>query len=150
MICSTTGTTYLSYPSYPSYPSYLSYLSYLSYPSVFRWRLDERLRLRASVGPPASREAADGADGHVLVAEDLTRQPDARKLAAFEGGQLGLRVGIRLAAQEFDPARRTARISPARMELVDSGVLFERKDKSLSVGHLERAHAFHSQFWHGQ
>ena len=90
------------------------------------------------VGPgirtAAALEAADRADGHVVVAENLARQPHAGESAAFEGGDFGLRLPLRLAGDELDAAGRAARVAAARMELIDAGILFEGEHQSLVSG----------------
>ena len=48
----------------------------------FGRRFDERLGLRARVGLAAAREATDRPHGHVVIAQNLAREPDAGRLFA--------------------------------------------------------------------
>jgi hypothetical protein len=64
-------------------------------------------------------------------------------LLALEGRQLGLRGPGRFAGDELDPARRTARLAAARVQLIDLGVLLERQDQALPQRDVERSNRFH-------
>src|SRR5687767_8400956 len=91
--------------------------------SVFwRW-FDEGLRLRAGVGLAAARQAADRPDGHVVIAQHLTRETNAGRLVLGECGRLGLGVRLRLAGDEFDPAGRAASAPATTMQLIDACIL---------------------------
>src|SRR3954454_11698029 len=64
---------------------------------------DDRLGLDGVGGaaagglPAAARQSADGADGHVVVAENLAGEADAGEAAGGEGALLGLGHLVRLA-----------------------------------------------------
>src|SRR4030095_13526370 len=54
----------------------------------------------------AARQPADGADAHVVVAQDLAAQPDAGQAAGRQDVPLGYRHSVGLAGQELHPAGR--------------------------------------------
>jgi hypothetical protein len=83
-----------------------------------------------------------------MVAENLAGQPHAGDAFRRERGLLSPGLAFRFSGNELDPAGRTPRAAAARMELIDAGVLFERKDESLAPGHVEHAHTFDGQRRH--
>jgi hypothetical protein len=82
-----------------------------------------------------------------VVAENLTRQPDADVSLRRERGLLGLCALRRLATDELHTARRATRTAAARMQLVDPGILLERQDESFVVRDYESPDAFNGQIW---
>jgi hypothetical protein len=111
-------------------------------------RLDGGGGLPACIFSSAAGQPADRADVHIVIAYDLAAQPDAGEAARLEHIAFGYSHALRLAFQEFDAARSTACMTAARMELVDSGVFFQREDESLTGRHFELAGAINGQFWH--
>ena len=97
---------------------------------------------------PTARQTADGANGHVVIADDLAGQPDAGQPARVQHVLFRGRHRGRLAVDELDSTRGTARIAAARVELVDLGVLFEGEDETLTRFDVHRRMTFYRQFWH--
>ena len=95
-------------------------------------RLDRRLGRLARIRPAASRQPADRAHGHVVVADDLTRQAHAGQASLFQPRLLGLRHPLRLAADELDSAGRAARVAAAGVQDIDMGILLDRKHEALA------------------
>src|SRR6185369_6310241 len=52
------------------------------------------------------------------------------------------------AVDEFDAARRTARVAAARMEDIHMRILLDGKHESLAVGDIDRWKTFNAQAWH--
>ena len=96
------------------------------------WRLNRRLRRFARVGTTAAGEPADGADRHVVVADDLTREPHAGQTAFLELALFRPGHGCRFTLGELDPACRAACIPTTGVENIDACILFNREDESLS------------------
>ena len=87
----------------------------------------------AGSGAAAALEAADGADGHVVIAEDLARQADAGHALGGEHLLLGDGHSLGFALDELDAAGRAAGVAAAGMEDVDPGVLLDRQHQPLAV-----------------
>jgi hypothetical protein len=81
----------------------------------------------ACIFSPASGQPADGANGHVVVTQNLTTKPDARQATCRQHIALGNCYPIGLAGDNLDPACRAACISTAGMQLIDSRVMLESK-----------------------
>src|SRR4029453_19659462 len=88
-----------------------------------RRRRDLRCGGGAGIRASAPGEARDGAHSHVVVADDLTRESNARQPAS--GQDLALGGGPRrgFSRDELDAARRAARIASTRVHHVDFRVL---------------------------
>src|SRR5688572_4578621 len=111
-------------------------------------RLNGRLRRLAGIRPAAALEPADGLDGHVLVACDLTRQPHTCQALFGQLHLFRLRHPRGLAADELDAARGAARVATARMQDIDPGVLFDGIDESLTRFDVHAAKTFYGQCRH--
>ena len=124
----------------------LALLPFTSHP--FWRRRDRRLRCRTRVRAAGTFETTDGADGHVVIAEDLAREPDAGQPAL--GEPLLFRRGVtgRLSLDELHAACRAAGISSARVQDIDLRVLLDCEHEALFCGHVERAVSVDRQFWH--
>jgi hypothetical protein len=105
-------------------------------------RFDAGGRLMSGILASAPRQAADGADGHVMIAKYLATQPNARQAARREHFALGKRHALGLAGDKLDAAGRAARISTARVKLIDSGILLQSKHQALAFGHFKLAYSF--------
>jgi hypothetical protein len=92
--------------------------------------------------PPTAGKPTDGADGHVVVAQNLAAQPDAGQLSS--GQYVAFRDGHArwFAGDELDAARGAAGMSAAGVKLIDSGVLCQGQDKPLPSGNVEFADIF--------
>ena len=97
-----------------------------------RRRLNRRLRRLTGVGAAAAFQPADGPDGHVVVADDLTRQTDACQTALLHPGLFRFRHPRRLARDELDAACRATCISSTGVQDVDACILLDGKDESLA------------------
>src|SRR5690242_43659 len=87
----------------------------------FWGRLDRRFRRLSRIRPAAACEAADRANGHVVIALDLARQANASQSFFLEPCLFGLCNTIRLAAHKLHAARGAARVTPARVQHINSG-----------------------------
>ena len=101
---------------------------------ILRRRLDDVRRPGTRVRPAAAFEAADRADGHVVVAEDLAGQPHAVQRSSSQRRDLGLRLPLRFAVDELDAAGRAPRVAATGMELVDPGVFLSARTRRLFRG----------------
>jgi hypothetical protein len=98
-------------------------------------------RAGTGIGATAPLKPADGADGHVLVAQDLARKADAGKtlvgqLCLFRRSHL-----LRFAGDKFDAAGRAAAVPATGMELVNPGLVDQRQHKALAVLHIKRSYS---------
>jgi len=91
----------------------------------------------AGILATAAREAADDADGHVVIAENLAAQPHARQPAGGQHLLLGQGHLIGLAGHELDAASCATSIAAAGMQLVHSRLVFEGQHEPLALRHLE-------------
>ena len=105
-------------------------------------------RCAPRIGPAGSFEPADRAHRHIVVAHDLTGQAHSGQLSLFESLLLSRRHRRRLSVDEFNAARRAARISAARMQDVDVCVLLDRQHEALAIGNVKRSITFNRQFGH--
>jgi len=89
-------------------------------------RLDFGRGRTAGVFTATPFEATDGAYRHVVIAQYLAAQSHARQ--ATRRQQVLLRDGylVWLARHELDAARRTASVSPARVQLIDASFARQR------------------------
>ena len=113
-----------------------------------RGRLDLGSRRVTGVFAAAAGQAADDANRHVLLANDLTaqanaRQPPGRQHVAFRRRHAG-----RFAGDEFDPACGAARLPAAGVQLIDVSILLESQNQPLILRHFVLAHSLDSQFRH--
>jgi len=83
-----------------------------------------------------------------VVAQDLTRQPHAKKFLRVQSRALGNRACLRLAMHEFDTARRATRAAAARVQLIDARVLFKREHQPLARRDFKCSDVDNSQRWH--
>ena len=92
----------------------------------------------ARIFATAASQAADHTDRHIVIARDLTAQPYARHAAGRQHVPLSDSDLIRFAIDEFDATGCAARLPTARMQLIDTRVLFQRQDQPLpfSIGPL--------------
>jgi hypothetical protein len=74
---------------------------------------------------PAARQTANDADRHVLIANDLTAQPNSRQASRRQHVTLGDGHLGRLAFEKLNAARRAARIAATGVQLVDSRILLK-------------------------
>jgi len=111
-------------------------------------RGDLRRRGTARIGTARSFETADRAHRHVVIAEDLAGQAHAGQTFRRETLDLGRCMCRRLAVDELDAAGRATRVSAARMENVNLGILLDGEHEPLSVRDLERSVSFDRQLWH--
>jgi hypothetical protein len=97
----------------------------------------------AGVFASAAGEAADGPHFHVVIAEDLATEAHAGEAARGEHVAFGDGHAGGLAADELDAASRAARMTAARVELIDSGVLLERPDQPFACGNIKLTDTFY-------
>jgi len=111
-------------------------------------RGDERLGRRAGVRTAAAGEATDRADLHVVIADDLTREPDTD--GTFGGQNLALGNGHSrgLSVDEFDSARRAPRIAAARVQDVDFCILLDRQHQAFAILDIKCSEIFNRQLGH--
>jgi hypothetical protein len=118
------------------------------YGNPFRWWGDFISRRRPGIRPAASFEAADRANGHVVVAEDLAGQSHAGNTAGSEHVAFGDGHLIRFAFDKYDPARGTSRIAAASMQDVNARILLDSAHQTFSVCDFDRSKSFNSQLRH--
>jgi hypothetical protein len=112
-----------------------------------------RLRLNRVFGPfagvfsPATREATDRFDTHVVVTTNLAAQANASDLASSENNLLGFRHQFRLPSDKLHPAGRAPGISATGMKLIDTCLIGQGQDKTLVLRYIE-GYAIHGQFRH--
>jgi hypothetical protein len=104
--------------------------------------LDRLGGARPDVFSPATRQPADDADRHVVIADDLTAEPHARQTASGQDVLLGGRHPRRLTRHEFDAAGRAAGVAAAGMQLIDLALVLQRQHKTFPQRHFKIAHAF--------
>jgi hypothetical protein len=102
----------------------------------------------SSVLAAASSQAADGADGHVVIADDLAAQSDARQSSSCHYIALGDGHLVRLTFDKLDTARRAAGVSAAGMQLIDPRILLQGQNQSLPLRHLKLSGTFDSELRH--
>src|SRR5262245_53017712 len=95
------------------------------------------------------RQAADDADRHVVIAEDLAAEPDAARALGGQRRLFGDRHARGLAGHEFDAARRAPSVAAAGMQLIDVRFVLERENESFVLRYGKRPGSFDSQDWHG-
>src|SRR6185436_15926524 len=88
-------------------------------------RLDLRSRLVPRVFSPTARETAYCTNRHVLIAIDLTAQPDARQPPRRQYVTLSDSHAVGLAVEEFDPARRASCLPTTGVQLIDCRILLK-------------------------
>jgi hypothetical protein len=110
--------------------------------------LNRRLGGLAWIRAAAACQPADRTHNHVVIADDLTRQPDAYETAFFEARLLGHRHPRRFTVDELDTAGRAARVPAARVQDVDMRILLDRKDEALAIFNVNRGKAFDGQSRH--
>ena len=103
----------------------------------YRRRFDLSGWFVSCIFSPASCQPADGANGHVVITDNLTTKPNTRQATCRQHIALSNCHPVRLAGDKFDPARRAACISTAGMHLIDSRVLFKSKHEALAIRDLE-------------
>jgi hypothetical protein len=107
-----------------------------SYP--LRGRLDVRLWRRAWIRTSGAFEAADGPDGHVVIARNLAREADAGEAFGGQALLLGQRHAGGLAVDELDAAGGAAGIAPAGVQDVYLSVLLDRQHQPLIFRNVYR------------
>jgi hypothetical protein len=107
-------------------------------------------RRPARIGTAAALEPADGADGHVVVADDLAREPGAGHAARRQHVLLGDRHPIRLPLDELDAAGRAPGVAAAGVQDVHAGVLLDGEHEPLAGVHVHRSVTFDRQPGHAQ
>jgi hypothetical protein len=90
-----------------------------------------------------------GANRHVVIAHDLTRQPDTGETFGAELVPFRHRVGSGLTLDELDPAGGAFGKSATRVQDVDLGVLLDRLHQPFAGRHLERSISLDRKFRHG-
>ena len=83
-----------------------------------------------------------------MIADALAGEPDAadalpRQHVAFGDGHL-----IGFAFDEFDAARSATRVAAARVQDVDSCILFDREHEALACFYLDTGKSFNGELWH--
>jgi four helix bundle protein len=114
----------------------------------FRRRLNRGLGGPARIGSSAAGEAADGANRHLVIADNLAGQAHARETFLCEPGLFSNRHSIRFAADELNAAGCAAGIAAAGMQDVHAGILFNRKHEALAIFNVNGSKAFHGQHRH--
>ena len=99
-------------------------------------------------GRPLPVEAADGAHGHVVVAQNLAGQAHAGEPAFLKLGRFCFRHLRRLPIDELHAARRAPGVAAARVQHVHLRVLFDRQHEPLSLRHVDRPESLNRQLWH--
>jgi hypothetical protein len=102
----------------------------------------------SGIGPAAAGEPTNGANGHVVVAQDLAAQPHAGQSASGQDRLFGDGHLRWLARHELHPAGRTPGVAAAGMELIDLRLIFQRQYKSFVLRNLEFPYSVNSQFRH--
>src|SRR5262249_36565132 len=85
----------------------------------------------------AARKPANGSDGHVVVAQDLTTEPHTGQATGRQDILLGLGHLVRLAPDELHPASRAPGVAAAPVKLIDLGLVLQRQDHAFALRHLE-------------
>jgi hypothetical protein len=83
-----------------------------------------------------------------VIADDLTGQAHAGQALGRKHRALGIPHGVGFARDEFHAARRAARATATRMQLVNAGILLQRQHKALAGFHFKRSHTFDGQLRH--
>jgi hypothetical protein len=104
--------------------------------------------LGAGIRASASFEAADGADGHVVVAHDLAGQAGVGHPLRSKNLALGRRPARWLSFDELDAAGGAPRVAAARVQDIDARILLDRQDESFAIVDVNRSESFNRQFRH--
>ena len=104
--------------------------------NIGSWRVP---RIHAS----ASRQAADHADCHVLIANNLTAQPDTGQTSRGEQIFFGDGQAGRLSRNKLDAASGAAGIPAAGVQLVNTRILFQCQHQPFSWRHFKLANPLH-------
>ena len=88
------------------------------------------------------------ANGHFVIAYDLTRQPDAGQSFGRELFLFSHRMRRRLAFDELDATGRAAGEPSTGVQDIDSGILFNGVDQPLPGWHFECSDSVDRQFGH--
>ena len=102
----------------------------------------------AGVRSAAAGQPADGADRHVVVAENLATEPDARQPLGGQDVPFGDGHPLGFAGHKLDPAGGAARVAAAGVELVHMGLVFQGQDQALVQRDLELSDSFDRQARH--
>jgi hypothetical protein len=96
----------------------------------------------------AASQPADGPHRHVLIAKNLTTQPNTRQSARRQHVSLSNRRPAGFPRDKLDATRRTARVAAARMQLINSRVLLESQDQPFPLRDLEFSDTLDRKFGH--
>jgi hypothetical protein len=111
-------------------------------------RFDHGSRRVPRVFSSAPCQTADCTNRHVVIANDLTTQPDSRQTPRREHIAFGDGHAVGLAVEELDAARGTARVTATGMQLIDSRILLESQNQPLTLRHFELAHSLDRKLRH--
>ena len=106
------------------------------------WRRNRLLRRRSRIGTARALEAADCANGHIVITDDLTRQPNAAQASRNEPLLLCGGPVCRLSSDELHTAGGAARKPAARVHDIDPGILLDREHEAFVLGDFERSISF--------
>jgi ribosome-associated protein len=103
---------------------------------------------RSGIRSSRSLEAADRPECHVVIAQDLAGQADAVKTTRGEALFLRSRHARGLPLDELHAARRASRVAAARVQNIDTRVLFDREHQALLRGDFKRSISINRQCGH--
>jgi len=102
----------------------------------------------AGVFATAACEAANGSHGHIVIAEDLTAQPDSSKPPRRENCSLGFCHRRGLARNELHSASCAASVAATGMQLIDACLVSQSQNQALACRHIELSDTFDCQTRH--
>ncbi len=106
----------------------------------------------SGVGPGSGRplpvESADRANRHVVIADDLAREPNADRSLRHQDLPFRDRHPRGLSVDELDAARRAAGVAAAGVQDVHMCILLDREHEALAVLDVNRSESFDRQLRH--
>lgn len=111
-------------------------------------RSDLTRRRRTGIRTPRSLEAADRADCHVVIAQNLARQPDSGKPSRGKAFPLSDRHTRRFSLDELHAAGCAAGVPPAGMQNIDVRILFDGEHEAFVACNIDRSKSFNGKCRH--